>query len=796
MGEHALSGVTSNYQNTLKGLKRLIGLAYDDPRAQREMNDLPGVRFVPYPHVSGPSSIGVEVQFADQPSTIIPMEAIYGMMIKHMGEIAAEKAKSSSSSEGTTGNMPLEKFMPQDWVIAIPNYFTDSQRRAVIAGCQMVGIQGVQRLMHESTAVSLAYGIFKDLRKEFTKDQPANVMFIDMGASAYTVSIATFEPGKLIVKSAHCDPDLGGRDFDMAIANWINTEFQNKYKGKLSADPMQRPKGRIKLLSAAEKAKKTLSPAGVKEVHIHVEMLQDDYDFSIVLTADTYEKLCEPLLARLDAPVHAALKDAQLQTKDLTAVEIVGGSTRIGCVKRHLQRILGDKLPLSTTMNADEAVARGAALQSAILSPRFKVLPYEIIEAQPYPIRISWENDKATGMEVNEDGSESPTDSVIMFDRGLTFPIVRRVTLRRSGEFVVKAQYDEAATSAILPNREIAEFTIRSPSTTEEKKVRVNVKNDIHGILHLSSAQMVEEIEEETAAPEGGEATEASAGAGGEGTEEGKASSEEKKKKIKKTNLDFTTHRPLDWTTEEMNKVYELEVTMSNTDRVYLETAHMRNELESYIYDMRDKIASESILGMYATAEEKDAFITKNEAMENWLYEEGFDATKSVYAEKLSELKALGGPIEQRALEAQGRASAVSSLQATIDQYRSWVNESQSNEAYAHITDEDRETVRSAVDAISGWMYDMLDRQGGLSPNQDAVLKIADLTAKTQELNSKCGPIMRKPKPKKETPPKDVNGTANGGTSSAADAAGNDGKSTPKPMDVESEDGSKPMETE
>lgn len=796
MGEHAMSGVTSNYQNTLKGLKRLIGLAYDDPRAQREMSDMPGVRFVPYTHASGPPSVGVQVQFADQPSTIVPMEAIYGMMIKHMGEIAAEKARSSSANEGNTAasSLPLEKFMPQDWVVAIPNYFTDSQRRAVIAGCQMVGIQGVQRLMHESTAVSLAYGIFKDLRKEFTKDQPANVMFMDMGASAFTVSIANFEPGKLIVKSAHSDPNLGGRDFDMAIANWINAEFQSKYKGKLSADPMQRPKGRIKLLSAAEKAKKTLSPAGVKEVHIHVEMLQDDYDFSIVLTAATYEKLCEPLLAKLDAPVHAALKDAQLQTQDLTAVEIVGGSTRIGCVKRHLQRILGDKLPLSTTMNADEAVARGAALQSAILSPRFKVLPYEIIEAQPYPIRISWENDKATGMEVNEDGSESPTDSVIMFDRGLTFPIVRRVTLRRSGEFVVKAQYDEAATSEFLPNREIAEFIIRSPSTTsnDEKKVRVNVKNDIHGILHLSSAQMVEEIEEEIAAEGGGEAIEPSA----EGTEEGK--SEEKKKKIKKTNLDFTTRRPLDWTTEEMNKVYELEVTMSNTDRVYLETAHMRNELESYIYDMRDKIASESILGMYATAEEKDAFVTKNEATENWLYEEGFDATKSVYAEKLSELKALGGPIEQRAAEAQGRAAAVSSLQATIDQYRSWVNESQSNEAYAHITDEDRESVRNTVDGISGWMYEMLDQQGGLSPNQDAVLKIVDLTAKTQELNSKCGPIMRKPK-KETPPPKDVNGTANGGASSAADTANdgnNDNDSTPKPMDVESDDGNKPMETE
>ena len=122
--------------------------------------------------------------------------------------------------------------MPQDWCIGIPNYYTDSQRRAVLTACNIVGITGVQRLMHENTATALAYGIFKDLRKEFSKEEPAHVMFIDMGASAYTVSIATFEPGKLIVKAAHCDPNLGGRDFDLLVANYINEQFTTKYKGK------------------------------------------------------------------------------------------------------------------------------------------------------------------------------------------------------------------------------------------------------------------------------------------------------------------------------------------------------------------------------------------------------------------------------------------------------------------------------------------------------------------------------------------------------------------------------------
>ena len=352
MGEHATSGTMSNYKNTITGMKRLVGLAFDDPRAQREMKELPN-QFVPIEHSYGPAKIGVNVKFAGT-TTVVPIEAVMGMMIKHMGEIAAQKAQATDSS------LPLENFMPQDWCIAIPNYYTDSQRRAVLTACNIVGINGVQRLMHENTATALAYGIFKDLRKEFTKDAPANVMFIDMGASAYTVSIVVFEPGKLIVKSAHCDPDLGGRDFDVVVAQFISDQFCSKFKGKVGK-PMEEPKPRLKLMTAAEKAKKTLSPVGVKEARINVEMLMGDYDYSGTLTAAEYEHICQPLLAKLAGPIEACLKEAgNLSPQDLTAVEIVGGSTRIGCVKAKLTEILGG-VTLSTTMNADEAVARGAA---------------------------------------------------------------------------------------------------------------------------------------------------------------------------------------------------------------------------------------------------------------------------------------------------------------------------------------------------------------------------------------------------------------------------------------------------
>lgn len=725
MGEAAGSGAVSNFRNTIKDMKRLVGLPFDDPRARKEMEQLP-FDCVPVKHsLGGPDSVGVKVSL-DGDEKVIPVEAVFGMIVHHMGMIAAQKAAETS---GMADSADLTSFFPQDWVIAIPAYYTDSQRRALLHGCEMVGIPGVQRLMHENTATALAYGIFKDIRKEFEKEKPTNVMFIDIGASQYTVTVAAFEPGKLIVKSTCCDADLGGRDFDQAIANWLADKFVEKYSKKLSSTPHKKPKVMLKLLAAAEKAKKTLSPKGVMEAFVNLECLMEDLDFSISLKANEYEAMCQPLLDRLEAPIVKALTESQLNASDLASVEIVGGSTRIGFIKKKLLDILKIE-SLSTTMNADESVARGAALQSAILSPRFKVLPYEIIDANPLPIKLSWEEGAS---------ADDSTNSVTMFDRGLSFPIVRRVTLKRTGDFNVTSSYDEAAfehglTSGV--STDIASWAIKLPPG-EERKVRVNVKEDIHGIISLSSAQMVEDVEEE-------------------GEQEAKEG-EEKKKKVKKTNLQFTCTQALDWTKDEINKYHEMEVAMANQDRIVRETADMRNELESYIYDMRDKIVSESQLAPFGTQAEKDAFDKLQTATENWLYEDGFDATKSVYAAKLAELKKVGGPIEARAAEAEGRATAIAAIQKNIEKYKTWLADAQGNDKFAHISDEEFDKCHKACDSTSSWVYDMLDKQGSMAQNVDPAFTIAQVNAKSQELTNTCGPIMNKPapKPKKEEKPKE-----------------------------------------
>ncbi len=775
MGEQVAGSTSiSKFKTTIKNMKRLIGLAFDDPRAQKEMKRVP-FQCVPVEHQSGgPSSIAVKMS-SDGKDTIIPIEQVLGMIVHHMGMIAAKKSAESAASNTTD----LASLFPQDWVIAIPPYYTDAQRRAVLNGCKIVGIPGVQRLMHENTATALAYGIFKDIRKEFTKESPTNVMFIDMGASAYTVTIAAFEPGKLIIKSCNFDDSLGGRDFDETIGNYIASKFVEKYGKKLSCPPQDKPKVMLKIYAAAEKAKKTLSPQGVREASINLECLQDDLDFNMMLKAADYEAMCSPLLAKLESPIQKTLAEAKLTAADLSSVEIVGGSTRIGFLKKKLKEILGVPT-LSTTMNADEAVSRGAALQSAILSPRFKVLPYEIIEYGTLPIKLSWDEEKSEqGMEVDTEGADMPANSVVMFSRGLNFPIVRRVTLRRNGEFKVCSSYDASAATYGLEagaTQEVSNWNIKLPAG-EEKKVRVNVKQDIHGIVQLSSAQMVEEIEEEEAPKE-------------EAAEEGKEGEApaEKKKKVKRTNLDYTETKPLEWTDAEISKFASTETAMRTTDRIVQETSDMRNDLESYIYDMRDKISMDSSLGAYATDAEKDAFLKKNEDTENWLYEDGFDAQKDVLFGKLTELKALGGPVEKRAVEATARPAAIASLQKNIEKHQKWLADAQVNEEYAHITPEEFGTCHKKCDEVQNWLYEMLDKQGSLAQNVDPAFYASDVNDKNKGLSNVCSPIVYKPKPKPKAEPKKEE--------PKPEATPEAAKEEPTPMDTEAEKKDDKMEVE
>merc|ERR1712187_606807 len=191
-------------------------------------------------------------------------------------------------------------------------------------------------------------------------------------------------------------------------------------------------------------------------------------------------------------------------------------------------------------------------------------------------------------------------------------------------------------------------------------------------------------------------------------------------------------------------------VNMSNSDRIVQETADKRNELESYIYDMRDKIISESHLAPYANPNEKNTLSTLLETTENWLYEDGFDSTKSIYSEKCEQLHKLGDPIEERRQQACLRPQAMLSLQSTIEHYQNWINTSSTQEQFSHITDEERKNCQEKCQEVSNWMYQQMESQGKLQLWEEPCVQVSDFDGKRMELVKVVNPIMSKPAPMKE----------------------------------------------
>ena len=244
-------------------------------------------------------------------------------------------------------------------VITVPAYFNDSQRQATIDACKIAGVE-VLRIINEPTAASLAYGL--------DKKQNETILVFDLGGGTFDVSILEVGDGIFEVLATAGDTNLGGDDFDKILVNWLLDDFKNQEGIDLSSDiqALQR------LTEAAEKAKMELST--VTETNIHLPFITADKTgpkhIEQVLTREKFESLCKELIDRCRIPVEKALQDAKLEKVDINEVVLVGGSTRIPAIQ-NLVEVLTGKKP-NKTVNPDEVVAIGAAVQAGILAGEIK----------------------------------------------------------------------------------------------------------------------------------------------------------------------------------------------------------------------------------------------------------------------------------------------------------------------------------------------------------------------------------------------------------------------------------------
>lgn len=582
------------------------------------------------------------------------------------------------------------------------------------------------------------------------------------------------------MRSTVCDRELGGRDFDDIIIEFLAEQFQKKTGINVRGNK----KAWLKLQAAAEKAKKTLSPNGVTEASISVECLAEDRDLNALLTKDEFESRAASLVGRLRAPIEKALQEAGLTKAQIAETEVVGGTTRINVVKKTLGAILeldpaAMNYGLKTTMNADEAVARGGALQCAILSSRMKVKAFNIVDTLAYGIDALFDA-TSTSTSSEEEGSESApsssTSSVSLYKRGDEIPHKpRRITFRnKTSDFIITLQYDNDAV-ALLPageNRTIAKYTVHVPPGKDgASDIRVTFGLDKSGLVVLQSAQLMEELSaEETKAEEAKE----------------EKKDEAPKKRFHKIDLQVDVEEG-GLSRDQVREAQELEAHMFYEDRMIQETADKRNELEAYVYAMRDRL--DGNLKEFSSADERNNLKSLMTAAEDWLYNEGFESTKGEYTRKIEELRAIGDKIENRSNQVHSRPAAIDSLKKQMELCKSFA--ANYDEAHAHITDDERDRIRKEVQQTEAWLYDSMNKQEDLPKHADPVLTAEGIQVKRNALFNATNPIMIKPKPKpveptpQQAPPQPAQEDAKAG---AKDAKDSKDQSTP----MEEDDSSAP----
>jgi heat shock protein 4 len=703
-------------------MKLLVGRKYDSPEVQRELKRNP-FRTAKMPN----GGVGISFTYKDE-EILVPVEQVLAMMLVKAKDIAFKAINNVNIAES---------------VLAVPNWFTDNQRRALMHACDIAQLNCL-KITNESNAIALSYGIFKSAKKLFSETEPTYIMFIDLGYSCYCVTIVSFIQENMKILSSVCDRNLGGRDFDDVVVEFMAESFQ-KQSG---IDVRNNWKAVMKMRVAAEKGKKTLSPAGVNEARISVECLADDRDLNVNLTRDEFEIRCAHLLARLEEPIMRCLQEAGLTKEQIFETEIVGGGTRVNCVKRRIGEILGldpsaVNYGLKTTMNSDEAVARGSALQCALLSSRIKVKTFNIVDRLPYKIVAHFEATSANGEFSGEDSKEDVDikgSSATLYEHNDEVPHKpRRLTFKKkSSDFTVTLAYDDPYR---LPESEdpfIAKYTIKIPSELSQKgpsDVRVTFNLDRNSCVYLQSAQWMEEyFVEESKAPEAKDEK--------EGDKKETEVKPEMKKKFKKVDLAVETEI-FGLTRDDIRKAMDLEGAMAYEDRLITETADARNDLETYIYAMRDKL--EGSLKDYCDSTTNSDLVSAMNKTEDWLYNDGFDATKLEYVQKLNELRGIGDAIESRLKEFTNRPAAIEALRKQIELCRSFV--STYDDAHAHITEEERDKIRDALRKSETWMFDMQNKQGDMALHVDPILTTDTIQKQRSELFSITNPIMSKPKP-------------------------------------------------